>query len=182
MEERLFIAGEQVVTPVNRISHRLLPRRDVAGASREQRQSLLQAEKERLRWKEPDEGRGKLNGQREAIEPAANLDDGRGVGRGDREVGLHGLRPLDKEAHRIDLEHPLERRQVSRIRQQERRKRVLLLTIAVQRRAAGDEDLHSWRPSKEIANEGRRLEDTLEIVEHQQQPLSGEHPSQAFHQ
>ena len=110
----------------------------------------------------------------------ANLGDGRGVGRGDREVGLHGLRPLDKEAHRIDLEHPLERRQVGRIRQQERRKRVLLLTIAVQRRAAGDEHLHSWRPSEETANEGRRLEDTLEIVQHQQQPLSGEHPGQAF--
>ena len=66
----------------------------------------------------------------------ANLGDGRGVGSGHGEVGLHGLRPLDKEANRLELEHVLERWQVRRIRQQERRKRVLLLAIGVQRRAA----------------------------------------------
>ena len=31
--------------------------------------------------------------------------DGRGVGRGQRKVGLHGLRPCDKEAHRLNLAH-----------------------------------------------------------------------------
>ena len=105
LEERLLLLSEQIVTPGNRIPHRLLPRRDVAGASREQRQALLQAHEQRLRWKQLDEGRGQFNGQRKAIEPVANLGDGRGVGRGHREVGLHGLRPLDKEAYRIELEH-----------------------------------------------------------------------------
>ena len=112
----------------------------------------------------------------------ANLGDGRGVGRGHREVGLHGLRPLDKEAYRIQLEHPLERRQVRRIWQQERRKRVLLLAVGVQRRAARHEHLRSWSPSKQAGDEGRRIEDTLEIVQDQQQPLSAEHPGQALRQ
>ncbi|MCC2629686.1 MAG: hypothetical protein K0S14_3336, partial [Thermomicrobiales bacterium] len=123
------------MTPGNRITHRLLPRRQVAGASRQQRQALLQALEQRVRREQLDEGRGQFDGQRQAIEPMANLRHSRGVGSGHREAGLHGLRPLDKKANCLELKHVLERRQVLRIRQQERRKRVLLLARSVQRRA-----------------------------------------------
>ncbi len=68
-----------------------------------------------MRREQPDEGRGQFNRQRESVEPEADLGHGSGVGIGDREVGLHGLRPLNKEAHGLVLAQPLDRRQMCRV-------------------------------------------------------------------
>jgi hypothetical protein len=109
----------------------------------------------------------------------ANLGHRGGVGRGHREVGFHGSRPLDKEADRLELKHLLERRQLLWIRQQKRQKRVLLLARAVQRRAARHEHFRSWSRGEETRDQRRRLEDALEIIEDQQQPFCADHRGQA---
>src|SRR5215213_2475742 len=167
LEERLLRRSEQIVTPGNRITHRLLPRREVAGASGQQRQALLQAPQQRLWWEQFDKGRGELNRQRKAIEPMANLRHRGGVVHSHGEAGLHRSRPLDKEANRLELEHVLERRQVLRIRHQERRKRVLLLTSGVEWRAARHQYLRTWSPGEETGDERRRLEHAFEIIQDQ---------------
>ncbi len=68
-----------------------------------------------MRREQPDEGRGQFDRQREAVEAMADLGHGGGIGAGHREVGLHGLRPLDKEAHGLVLAQLLERRQLCRV-------------------------------------------------------------------
>ena len=103
---------EEIVAPGDGIAHRLLPGRQGPRPSRQQRQALLQALEQRLRWQHLDEGGGQFNGQRQPIEARADLGHGRGVGSGHREVGFHRLRPLDEEAHRLVLAQGLHRRQV----------------------------------------------------------------------
>ena len=55
-EVDLLLGGEEIVTPRDGITHRLLPRRQVTGASRKQRQALLQALEQRVRREQLDEG------------------------------------------------------------------------------------------------------------------------------
>ena len=57
-----------------------------------------------LRRQELDPRRGQLDRQRQAVEPAADRRHVRHVAGGDRERRLDGARPLDEEAHRLDLE------------------------------------------------------------------------------
>ena len=162
------------MTPGNRITHRLLPRRQVAGASRQQRQALLQALEQRVRWEQLDEGGSQFNRQRQAIEPMANLRHSGGVG-GHREVGLHGLRPLDKEANCLELEHLLERRQVLRVGQGERRKRVLLLAGVCSGVRLSHEHLQPGPPARRLVTSGTRIDDALEIIQDEQEPFAAEH-------
>src|SRR5215211_6386711 len=52
LEVDLLLRGEEVVTPGDRIAHGLLPRRDIAGASGQEWQPLLQTLQQRVRRKE----------------------------------------------------------------------------------------------------------------------------------
>ena len=59
----------KIVTPGNRVAHRLLPGREGPRPARQQRQALLQPLEQRLGWQHLDEGGGQFNGQGQAIEP-----------------------------------------------------------------------------------------------------------------
>ncbi|HRW50555.1 MAG TPA: hypothetical protein P5333_23725, partial [Caldilinea sp.] len=48
---------------------------------------------------------GKLNGQRQAVEPATDLDDGRNSRRIQGKVVVHGLGALGEELHRTGCGH-----------------------------------------------------------------------------
>ena len=72
----------------------------VAPAAGQQRQPVLQPGQQRRRREDLDPGRGQLDGQRQPVQPAADVGDGCGVLVGQREVGLDRLRPRDEEAHR----------------------------------------------------------------------------------
>ena len=53
-----------------------------------------------LRWQQPDPGRGQLDGQRQPVQPPADLSDRPGVSAGQLETRGRGLRPLHEQAHR----------------------------------------------------------------------------------
>ena len=140
-EDGLLLRREEIVAPGDRIAHRLLAGREGAGAARQERQPLLQPLQQRLRREDLDPRGGQLDGQRQPVEPGADLGHGGRVGSGHGEVRLDRLRPLDEQAHRLVLAQALDRRQVGRIGQRERCQRVFLLAVGMQRDAAGHQHL-----------------------------------------
>jgi len=102
-EERLLVRPEQAVAPVDRRAKRLLSRRQIARAAGEELEALLQPGEQRPRGEELRPGGGELDREREPVETDADLGNRRRVRVRDREVGLHGLPPLDEERDRIVL-------------------------------------------------------------------------------
>jgi hypothetical protein len=70
-----------------------------AGLSRQQGQPLLEAGQQRSRRQHLDPGRGQLDGQRQAVEAAADAGDSGRILRGECEAGMRCLCSLDKERH-----------------------------------------------------------------------------------
>ena len=78
--EHLLIAFvQEVVAPVDRSAQGLLALREVTRAAGQQCQPIVQAGQDRLRSQQLHAGCGQLDGQRQAVEPNADLDHGRGV-------------------------------------------------------------------------------------------------------
>ena len=86
-EEGLFVGGEQVVAPGDRVAHGALPRGQVAGAAGQQAQPVGQARQEGGRGEGPHPGGGELDGQRQPVEAADDLGHRRRV------LGASGRRP-----------------------------------------------------------------------------------------
>ena len=84
-------------------------------------------------------GGGQLEGERQAVEPAADLGDRRGVGLAEREAGLDLRGPLDEERHGRAAPERVERLGAGR-GQLERRQAELGLGADLERRAAGGDD------------------------------------------
>jgi hypothetical protein len=101
-EEGLLLRRQVVVTPGDGVPHRLLPSRQVPPAAGQQRQPLLQPGEEGGGRQDLDPGGGELDGQRQPVEPAADVGDGRGVGLREGEVGPDRLRAVDEEADGLD--------------------------------------------------------------------------------
>ena len=76
-EEDLLLRGEQIVAPGDGIAHRLLACRQGAGAARQERQALLQPLQQGLRREDFDPRGGQLDGQRQPVEPGADLGHAR---------------------------------------------------------------------------------------------------------
>src|SRR5262249_42534139 len=96
-EERLLGVVEQVVAPVDRVAHRLLPQGQITRTTAEQWQSLLQALQQRRRGQDFDAGGRELDREREPVDPA---DDGGNRWqrfRGEVEIRSDRLCPLHKE-------------------------------------------------------------------------------------
>ena len=94
---------EQVVAPGDRAAQRLLARRQVARAGRQQVELVLEPGEDRVGRQELDPGGGQLDGERHAVEAGADRGDRRGVLVGDREPRLDRDRPLDEQADGLVL-------------------------------------------------------------------------------
>src|SRR5918998_968440 len=104
----------------------------------------------------------------------ADLGDGRSVRAGQREVGLHGLRPLNKETHGLVLAQLLDRRQTCRLGYGEREEWVLSLAGDVQGHATRDQHLETRGASEQVGDCLGGIDDALEIVEVEQEPFAPE--------
>ena len=85
-EEPLLVLAQQVVAPIDDGPHGPMPRHRCATPRRQQRQAVVQAGRKGFNPQHLDAGGGELDGERQAIEPLANLDDRLGIRIGQREV------------------------------------------------------------------------------------------------
>jgi hypothetical protein len=100
-EQGLLGAAEEIVAPGDRVAQRPLAGRQVAPAADQQRQPPLQAGQHRLGRQQPDAGGGKLNRQRQPIQPERLSDGGRDEARlADRGEGdeAHSVREVGRRA------------------------------------------------------------------------------------
>ena len=91
---------EQIVAPIDERAQRLLPRQDVAAAAGEHAEALVEPLAQLARAEHLDARRGELDGERDAVEPPADVGDDRRVLVGQRETVVGGARPLDEERDR----------------------------------------------------------------------------------
>ena len=107
-EEALLLGCQQVVAPGDGIAHRLLPRRQVARASGQQRQPVLKSREQRCGREHLDPRRGQLDGQRQPVQSAADLgNDRRRSASVSAKSGLTACARVDEEAHSRGLRRRL---------------------------------------------------------------------------
>jgi hypothetical protein len=90
-EQRLLGRREQVVAPGDGAAQRLVARRHVTCPAGQEAQALREARQDRLRLEQLHARRGQLDGQRQAVEPTADLRDRRRILVRGREVRSDGL-------------------------------------------------------------------------------------------
>ena len=99
-EDGLLLGGEEVVRPGDGGAHRPLPLRQIAAAAGQERQAPVEPRQERCRWQQIRAGGRQLDGQRQPVEPPADLRHDRRIGLRQRERWGDGLGALDKQPHR----------------------------------------------------------------------------------
>ena len=97
LEQTLLLGLQELITPVHGGAQRLLPLRQIARPGAEDRRACPRAGAATLPVTGAASGRGELDRQRQAVEPAADLRNGRRILVGQREVGPHRLRAVEEE-------------------------------------------------------------------------------------
>jgi hypothetical protein len=146
-EEGAGARVEEVVAPLDRRTQRPLPLRRVAGTRRQEGESRVEPVEEPLGREQLRPRGGELDRERQVIEAAADLLNGRT--RSDLATDFSGA---------LGEEH---RGLLSR----KRLESVHLLARNAERRAARDEHASSGASSEDPAHDGRGVEDVLEVVE-----------------
>ena len=99
--QHLLVRSEQVVAPGDRLAQGLLANGQIAGPACQRSQPVLQPREQRLRRENVDTRGGELDGQGQAIEAVADLDDRVYVPIGDGELRLGRLCSLEEEPDRL---------------------------------------------------------------------------------
>src|SRR5664279_398808 len=102
--------AEEVVAPGDGCAHRTLALRQVARAAREEAESVAQPLEHRLRRQDPDPGCGKLDGERQAIQTAADRCHRLRVGLSQHEGRLDRLGTAKEEVDRRVRGHSMDRK------------------------------------------------------------------------
>ncbi len=160
-KQRLLLAQQQVVAPLDRGAQRPLALVQILRAAGEEVQPLVEAAQERGRWKRAHAGRGELDRERQALEPDADLGDGGRVLARQDELVDGGARPLAEEADRLaQRQRP---NGVAAVRPRGE-------AASCSSRASSGPVTSASRP----ASTGAAASDLLEVVEHQQHLLVAE--------
>ena len=157
---------QQVIRPVDRGAQRLMTLQHGASAAGEEPEPFVEAG-EHLRRRHHLEARGReLDGQRDAVEPSAQLGDhGSGVARED-ELALGGAAPFDEQPDRVVLEQRVDAVIVCCGRGRERSHRVGDLAVDLERLAARGQDLDPGaRLDEDVDHHRGRVDDLLTVVE-----------------
>ena len=85
-----LLLGQQVVAPVDRRPERLVAGDGCSASTGQQSEPVVETSGDLLDRERPNAGCGELDGQRDSVEPAAQLGDRRGVGVGQIERRLDG--------------------------------------------------------------------------------------------
>ena len=88
------------MTPGDGIAHRLLARRQVAGAVNEQRQPVVESGQQEIWLEDFDPRCGEFDGKGQPIEPGANLRNRRSILRGQDKAGANRLGLADEQRDR----------------------------------------------------------------------------------
>ena len=88
---------EQVVAPLDRRAHRLLPRERFASSPRQESKSIVELLDERADRQRVDAGRRQFDRERNSVEAAADFSDRRRVFRRRCETKVCGARPVDEQ-------------------------------------------------------------------------------------
>ena len=169
-EQRLLAGRQQAEAPVQGVLQGALPFGQVAGPAGQHAEPLVQPRGQRLRGQQPDPGRGQLDGQRQPVQPAADLRHRPGVFVGQLEARGNGVRPLHEQAHRGV---PLQVRRVAADpggRNRQRGHRELMLPGQAQHRPAGDQHYQAGSSGQQLSQQRSGAHNLLEIVQRQQQP------------
>jgi hypothetical protein len=107
LQQRPLGVFQQAHAPLDRGAQGALPFGQVHRAGPERIQGCRQTVEQRGRVQQPDACRGQLDGQRQALQPTADLGHRRRVGLGHGKAGPHHAGPVDKQFHRRRGRHHL---------------------------------------------------------------------------
>jgi hypothetical protein len=147
---------EELDAPADRVAQRSMTVRCIATPRGQQFETVLQASQHRRRGQELDARRGQLDRKRQAVEPIADLRHRNELELPRLKVLPHRVRPLEEHAD------------CSRAR--ERSEHELLFPGDPQPHAARHGDLQRRALGDDCREQGRGLDDLLEVVDHEQQP------------
>ena len=117
---RALALVEQVVAPVDERAHGLLARQRRAIAAGEDAEALVSRSARLWTRHGLDARRGEFDRERDAVETAADIDDDRRIGVGEREAGVGGGGAIDEERNRAELLGGLRRSSGARLGNRER--------------------------------------------------------------
>jgi hypothetical protein len=181
--EDAFALGQQLEAPIDRGVQRLVPAAGGPAARAQQPEAIPEPVDYMVHGQRPQAHGGQLDGQRNALEAAAELRDGVRVASVDLEARLNGRRPLQEQLHRVVLQQGLLRRRSVAGRHAQRRHRQDHLALDAERLPAGDQHLEAARGSQEpVEEDGAGVDQVLAVVKHKEQPgvrqVIGEHADQ----
>jgi hypothetical protein len=179
-QDRALDRGKKLVAPVERGSHRLVPRQGGAMAAGEQPEPIVQAGGELVHPEGGASGGGQLDGQWDAIQPSTNRAGERGRSRVQGEGSVDRLSASHEQLDRGRLDRMLGMLGVLR-RQRERGHAVDVLPRGPQRLLAGGQHPRARIGMQQrLGHPGCRLDHVLAVVQHEQQVLRFDRPRHAL--
>ena len=172
--EQLFGLGAKFVAPVDKRAQGLLARHGHPASAGQQRKSPVQPFHDLRERQSAQPGGGELDGQRDAIEPVAQLHHGIGVLLCHSEIGIDGAGAIDQQAHRLVLVDPLRRQRVVHRRGRQRRNGAGVFAGDAERLPAGGQNPQSRGFGEHRVDQvGDRRQQVFAVVQHDQQlPLA----------
>ena len=171
-EQGLLVGRQQAEAPVERVAQGPLPFGQVTRSGGQHAHPVVEPGQQRLRGQQPDPGGGQLDGQRQAVQPTADLGDGLDVAPGQLEARGLGAGPGREQADRGVV---LERRGVADRagrRDGKRRHREFVLAAEPEYGPAGHQDHQARARGQQVGDDGSTGGHLLEVVQDQQEPLA----------
>ncbi len=162
------------MAPINRGAQGLLAGWQRARPPAQQLQPTAQALQQRLRRQQPHPCGRQLDRQRQTVQTLADRTHRAGIGLGQAELPPGRLRALDKQPHRLDLQHLVVRGQGVQVRQGQGRDQEDVLAIDRDHHPARDEHLQSRSRLEQRGDQGRGPHHLLEVIQDEQQLLVAE--------
>ena len=173
-EHALLRLCQERVAPADRRVERLLSLGNVASARCEHVERVVEPLEQRIRRQQPEAGSGELECERQAVQALADGRDGRRVLRRQLERFPGRLGALDEQRDGGRTAERMGIVDVQVVRQGQGRHPVFVLAADAQRRLARDEEAELRCGGEQLGHEGRRGQDLLEVVEHEQRGAAAE--------
>ena len=146
---------------------------------RKQRELVVETGVNFLQRQDIDAGAGQLDGQRNAIQPAADVDDNSHVFGGEGEVREDTPRPLGEQPNRVELAYVACRKVIGR--QLHRRHRIAPLAGRAQRLATRRQDADLSLGQHGFHQVSAGAQNVFAVIQHQQEMSVAEQVQQPLH-
>ena len=185
-EQRLLRRGKEIVRPGDSVAQRVLAGGLVAGATGEQGETMFQAVEQGGHREQLCAGRRQFQRERKSVQPTADRDNGRYVGRHQGKAGPHRPDAIQEQGDRgrsddlFDLRLAEARVWGDGGRKLERGDGVLPLAADPKPLPAGDQSLEHRVGGDQPGDLRGGGGDLFGVVEQEQDALSAERPAQAL--